>query len=379
MKRLYREMVNLLQNQESFAVATIFDKTGSAPSYGGAKMIIRTNGSTIGALEAGEQLEAEAIRLAMENMSFRQTLLQHFDLTQRDIAADMVCGGKGDILIDFIEAGDENKALYEAVAEILEQRGKAWLITVLHYVPGTSGLTRQQCLVKPDRTLIGKIDLDPYLLEKLLAGPAKIAIHAEIFDNQRVFVEPLRQAGTVYIFGAGQLAQRIAPLSESVGFRAVVLDECEDYANYDRFRKSIEIRLIESFERLPSLELDEDSYIVIVTRGHIYDRIVLEQVLRSKAGYIGMIGSRSKRDQVFNELLKTGYQKEDIDRVFAPIGTNIGAETPEELAVSIVGELIKVRSEREYPERKQKSDVVPCCKILDPNGGSPISNVRIFT
>ncbi len=82
---------------------------------------------------------------------------------------------------------------------------------------------------------------------------------------------------------------------------------------------------------------------MIVTRGHLFDKIVLEQVLRCNAGYIGIIGSRSKRDRVFKELMNQGYGKEEIDRVSAPLGTYIGAETPEELAVSIVGELIKVR------------------------------------
>lgn len=384
MKGLYREMAELLRNKESFALATIFDKTGSAPRTAGAKMVVHGDGSIIGTIGGG-RLEADAIRLASESLTLRQTVMQSFDLTHKDVAAmDMICGGKGEVLIDFIDAHDENnRMIYEAALKILERREKAWLITVLDKISGASYLRRQQCIVKSDRTLIGKIDCDPYILEKLIVGPAKISIHAEVIDNQRFMVEPLRPAGTVYIFGAGHLSQRIVPLSENVGFRTVVLDDRVDYANRERFPEPTELMVIESFNKLPSLKIDEDSYLVIVTRGHLYDRIVLEQVLQSNVRYIGMIGSRSKRDQVFKELINQGYEKEELDRVSAPIGTNIGAETPEELAVSIVGELIKVRSERENTVKKERSrSSGNCCRIIVPNTAElkqlpPLGNCKL--
>lgn len=339
-------MAELLKKRENFAVATIFDKIGSAPRTAGAKRLVRADGLTTGTIGGG-RLEADAIYLARQMLLSKQTVMQSFDLTGKDVTAmDMICGGQGTVLIDFIDADDENnRIVYEAAAEIMEQGEKAWLITVLGNHSGASGLTRQQCLVKTDKTLIGKIDCDPYILEKLIVDPAKISIHAEVDDNQRFLVEPLRRAGTVYIFGAGHVSQRIAALCETVGLRTVVLDDRTDYANRERFPEPIKIMAIKSFKQLPDMEIDRDSYLVIVTRGHLYDRIVLEQMLRSHAGYIGMIGSRTKRDQVFKELIIQGYGKEEFDRVYAPIGMNIGAETPEELAVSIVGELIKVRAE----------------------------------
>jgi xanthine dehydrogenase accessory factor len=362
-------MVELLQKGESFSIATIFDKTGSAPRTAGAKMVVRKDGSIVGTIGGG-RLEADAIGLAKESFTLRQTVMQSFDLTHKDVAAmDMICGGKGEVLIDFMDANDENnQVVYEAALKIQERREKAWLITVLDNISGDSYLRRQQCIVKTDKTLIGKIDCDPYILEKLIAGPAKISIHAEVIDNQRFLVEPLRPMGTVYIFGAGHVSQKIAPLSENVGFRTVVLDDRVEYANRKRFSEPTELMVIESFNKLPRLDINEDSYLVIVSRGHLYDRIVLEQVLRSKAKYIGMIGSRSKRDQIFKELINQGYRKEELDRVYSPIGTSIGAETPEELAVSIVGELIKVRSEGENTIKKQKSrESGTCCRIIAPD------------
>jgi xanthine dehydrogenase accessory factor len=353
MKNLFEVMVDLLQNHESFAVAIVFDKTGSAPRRDGAKMVVRADGSILGTVGGG-RLEAEAIDAARKSIGERKTVVRSFSLTGRDAAAsDMICGGSGEILLDFIDADDENNLkIYAEAAEIVNRRRTGWLITILGKPTVDLGVRRQQCLVKPDKTLVGEISCDRDLLEKLIAGPAKVAIHSEVHGEQRFLIEPLRDGGTVYIFGAGHVSQKIAPLSESVGFRTVVFDDRADYANLERFPRPIEPRLIESFKQLPELEFDENSYLVIVTRGHLFDRDVLEQVLRSKAAYVGMIGSRRKKELVYQEILKHGFTKEDLARVFCPIGMDIGAETPEELAVSIVGELIRVRAEKNMPRRQ---------------------------
>jgi xanthine dehydrogenase accessory factor len=344
MKVLFREMAKLLHNGDSFVVATLFDKTGSAPRTAGAKMLVRPDGSITGTIGGG-RLEANATELAREAMASRRTTIQAFDLSGKDVAGmDMICGGKGEILIDFIDAADEsNRAVCRAASEILENKEKAWLVTAF----GKDLASRQQCLVRRDGTLVGRLDADPAFLAKLTAGPAKISIHAEALDGPRFLVEPIRRAGTAYIFGAGHVSQRIAPLCETVGFRTVVLDDRPEYASCERFPQPTELVVLKVFDPLPELPVDEDSYLVIVTRGHLHDRTVLEQALRTKAGYIGMIGSKRKRDAVYQALLEQGYRREDLARVCSPIGVEILAETPEEIAVSIVGEMIKVRAERE--------------------------------
>lgn len=365
MKKLYRAMHELLRQGESFAVATIFDKTGSAPRTEGAKMVVRADGSIIGSIGGG-RLEASAIRLARESIPAGRTVIQSFNLTGRDAAAsDMICGGAGEILVDVIDAGDANSLkIYGEAVDTVARGAKGWLVTILGAPDGAGGIPRQQCLVKADRTLVGEVSCDPYLLEKLVAGPSKISIHAEAFDGQRFLVEPLRQGGTLYVFGAGHVSQKIAPLAESVGFRTIVMDDRQDFANRERFPEPIETMVIDSFKRLPELPIDGESYLVIVTRGHLYDKDVLEQLLRSGAAYIGMIGSRGKRDLVYAEIIGKGYGREELERVYSPIGTDIGAETPEELALSIVGELVRVRSEKYGPKKRAKgSDAASCCRI----------------
>jgi xanthine dehydrogenase accessory factor len=348
MTRLFGEMARLLDKGESFAVTTILDKTGSAPRTAGAKMIVRRDGSIIGTIGGG-RLEARAIVLAMEGCASRRTQLHAFDLTGEDAAGmDMICGGKGELLIDFIDAADEDsRNVYREAAEALERRDKAWLVTAIGTGPGASSPSRQQCLVRRDGTLVGRLDVDPAFLAKLKAGPAKISIHADVLEGQRVLVEPIRRQGTVFIFGAGHVSQRIAPLSETVGFRTVVLDDRAEYASRSRFPEPIELVVVQSLDALPEVGVDEDGYVVIVTRGHLHDGAVLEQALLTRAAYIGMIGSRRKRDTVYEALASRGHDRQKLARVHSPIGTEILAETPEEIAVSIVGELIKVRAERE--------------------------------
>ena len=352
MKKLYGEMAELLEKKESFVVATLFDKAGSAPRTNGTKMVIRKDGS-IGGTIGGGRLEADAINLALSVIASGQSKIASFKLTGEDVAAmDMICGGQGDILLDYIDAAeDDNRKIYQQVAELFAKREKGWLVTSLGEGDDKQVNNRQQCLVKHDGTRVGRFEGDPKFLTKLIPGPAKISIHAKGRDNQQFVVEPIRPPAVAYIFGAGHVSQKIAPLCESVGFTTKVLDDRPEYANRDRFPEAVEIILLESFERLPQIEMDENGYVVIVTRGHLYDKPVLAWSLRTRAGYIGMIGSRRKRDKIFAALVGEGFARAEFERVYSPIGTDIGAETPEELAVSIVGELIKVRMERENARR----------------------------
>ena len=341
-------MAGLLHNGESFVTATIFDKTGSAPRSEGSKMVVRRNGSIIGSIGGG-RLEAEALQLAAGIFKNKQPLIQSFDLTGEDAAGmAMICGGQGEILLDYVDGNDEsNRHLFDEAAALLQRGSKAWLITALRNSMQNVVPMRQQCLVRQDGSMMGTIDGDPGFLAKLVSGPGRVSVHEEIREGCCIIVEPIRHGGTVYIFGAGHVSQKIAPLAETVGFKTVVFDDRKEYANRSRFAPPTELIVLESFSRVPDIGIDGNSYIVIVTRGHVHDKVVLGQALKWKAGYIGMIGSRRKRDKIYEALLHEGFAKSDLDRVYSPIGTDIKAETPEEIAVSIVGELIKVRAERE--------------------------------
>jgi xanthine dehydrogenase accessory factor len=213
-----------------------------------------------------------------------------------------------------------------------------------------------RCVVKEDGTTIG----DPGIANMVGVEAPEARELPDIASNrhpvlidcegERLLVEPVHNAGTVYIFGAGHISQRLAPLTGMVGFQTVVLDDRPEFANRKRFDTADRVIVIDSFEGvLGGLPIDHDSYLVIVTRGHVYDKAVLAQALRTEAGYIGMVGSHKKRDATYSALIKEeGFRVDDFTRVHSPIGLAIGAESPEEIAVCIVAELIRVRTEARW-------------------------------
>jgi xanthine dehydrogenase accessory factor len=164
--------------------------------------------------------------------------------------------------------------------------------------------------------------------------------------EQSFFLEPVGQFSSVYIIGAGHVAQRLATLTQFVGFRTIVLDDRAEYLSKEFFPGTVEFVLLPDFQSVfTQVMIDQDSYVICVTRGHMLDKQVLSQSLRTNAGYIGMIGSRKKVNTIFSLLEKEGYSNRDFERVHSPIGLSIRAETPEEIAVSIVAELIQERAD----------------------------------
>jgi xanthine dehydrogenase accessory factor len=176
--------------------------------------------------------------------------------------------------------------------------------------------------------------------EVAATGNAGIRVSAGGMD---AFVEPLTKPPTVVLCGAGHLSYYIARYAKSVHFRVVIYDERDEYANRERFPEADAV-IAEDFNGIfDRVRIDEDSYIVIVTQGHKCDQIVLEQAVRTKARYIGMIGSRQKTRLLLQKLQDQGVPPALLDRVYSPIGLGIGAVTPQEIALSIVCELVKVR------------------------------------
>jgi xanthine dehydrogenase accessory factor len=166
-----------------------------------------------------------------------------------------------------------------------------------------------------------------------------------------VFVEPVLPPALLYIFGAGHVSVNLYRTARRAGFDVTVVDDRETYANRERFPDAREV-IAEDFDQVMSrLTPSEAAYIVIVTRGHRDDMRVLRWAVQTKARYVGMIGSRRKTIKIFRELQKEGLAAQLFERVHAPIGLDIGAVTPEEIAVSITAELIAVRRkvERELP------------------------------
>ncbi|NLF46722.1 MAG: dehydrogenase [Clostridiales bacterium] len=177
-------------------------------------------------------------------------------------------------------------------------------------------------------------------------GDADITIEYIDAGDPGRFLEEFRINDTAYIFGAGHVGLALEPVLRHINFSTVVIDDRKEYSNRERFPEATDVRTIKSFEHsFDDIACDVNSYIIIVTRGHMGDYDVLRHALKQERAYIGMIGSR-KKNQIIRDMLKEkdGFTDAEIDQVYAPIGENIYAETPEEIAVSIAAELIRVRT-----------------------------------
>ena len=158
-----------------------------------------------------------------------------------------------------------------------------------------------------------------------------------------VFVEPVLPVPHAFIFGAGHISKSLSKVATMAGFATVVVDNRESFANLERFPEAAAIHAEEYEEVFPRLNINETSYLIIVTRGHRDDMRVLQLAIGTPARYIAMIGSKRKVLNVFRELEKAGVPRSAFERLHAPMGLDIGAISPEEIAVSVVAEMIAVR------------------------------------
>ncbi len=308
-------------------------------------MIIRRGGDSI-ATVGGGLVEGEVMKAADEVFRTRSAQVRAFDLTGENAESmDLVCGGQLEILIEFLEANPGNVQLFKALSASVKNRQRSYLVADL----GTEReppVQVKRCLLVENGPTSGDLDPPADLMEQLSRWNGKRRYPVIfVLKDRRYLVEPSFALGTVYLFGAGHVSQQVAPLAKRVDFRIVVMDDRSEFADQERFPDADEVSVLPSFEHsFQTLDIDEESYVVIVTRGHLHDKTVLEQALRTNARYIGMIGSRRKRDRIYSELKAEGFTDKDLARVYSPIGTAISAETPEEIGISIVGELIKARA-----------------------------------
>jgi xanthine dehydrogenase accessory factor len=345
MIKLLRSVNHLLEEGEDLVLATIISHVGSTPRPVGTKMVVRRNGAIIGTIGGG-LVEAEIMKIAPEIFQTMRAQVKEIELmgATADTADQMICGGRLMIMLEYLAAQSQTIREIQDLITILQKGRKGFLLKSLQIGPESE--RGESFLILNGDITFGRSLLSESWLRNLTRRADKIKTSFIMeAETRRFFVEPTFIPGTVFLFGAGHVSQQVADIAALVKFRVVVLDDRREYANQQRFPNADQIIVLLSFEQaFNGLEIDSDSYVVIVTRGHLHDKTVLEQALRTKAGYIGMIGSRRKRDILYQTLLSEGFTQEDIDRVHCPIGLNIGGDTPEEIAVSITAELIKMRS-----------------------------------
>lgn len=355
MRELVTGLARSLEQGREAVMAVILEHAGSTPRGSGSMMAVYADGSLAGSVGGGP-LEGRVLRRARELFDRRTPCLLHFDLGAKEAAREgMVCGGEALVLLDFLPADPACAAAFRTLADSLAEGRPAALGLHMLVNHGTAPGRDDELTLLERRALGGApraaacnlrdTGPDSAMTEtmRLARRSARPAMLRE--PDRLTAVIPLAAPRTAVLFGAGHVSLHTARLAASVGFRTIVLDDRPEFANARRFPEADEVRVAESFtDCLDGLPTGPETFLLILTRGHLHDKTVLAQALDTEAGYIGMIGSRRKRDATYKALLDEGADPEAIRRVHCPIGLSIDAETPEEIAVSIVAEMIQVRA-----------------------------------
>ena len=340
MKEAIAAAIEALAAGQAAALISPVATEGSLPTPRMARMLVNTRGDSVGTVGGG-RMEGETITAGVQVARSTESRLCEFSLSAQAAAEDgLLCGGRVTFLIEALQPGSED-ALVEILRLLEEGQPGLEALRLDHAGVG------QRLVVREDGIRMGSLgdgDLDT----------AAAALVGEALDDDlsetrllelagaaaEVHLNALRPHPTVYIFGGGHVGLALARIAPTAGFRVAILDDRDEFANRERFPMAHEVLMRPFDQSFDGLKMDSLSYVVVMTRGHKWDREVVAQALRTEAGYIGMIGSRRKIAHTWEALKATGFTDADLDRVHAPIGLDIGGDSPGEIAISIMAQLI---------------------------------------
>jgi xanthine dehydrogenase accessory factor len=254
-----------------------------------------------------------------------------------------------------------NQEVFSAVADALERGEPAALVTIVSTTGSTPQRVGAKMLVFADGRIVGTIGGGCYendafwKAREAITNRRPLLLHYELADDfaqetglvcggqMDVYIEPIEPSPELYVIGAGHVGYHLARLAHEVGFRVHVVDDREKFANRERFPNAEEVVTEDIPAWLTRTAIPAHAYVVIVTRGHTNDLEALRGLATRDLRYLGLIGSRAKVARIYEQLVQDAVPADQLKRVHAPIGLDIGAVTPQEIAVSILSELIAVK------------------------------------
>jgi xanthine dehydrogenase accessory factor len=363
---IYEEIVAALRTEDRVMLATIISTDGSTPASALSKMLVKQGGVVSVGTVGGGCMEGDVLLHANRLMQTGKAEILTFHLNEDDIEHGLICGGTLDVLIEPLSKNDS--ALFKKIKTIRDEGEDCILGTILKHngaVERKFLVYRENCCSANKSTGV----LEDWNIESLnhffhhsITSPFHHSIpdvlqrtlhrnetmRLKVPDGELI-LEPITGSPRLMIFGGGHISKYVSRAAAMAGFRVTVVDDRDKYANKIRFPEAARTIAIDFTESFNHLTINHSSYIVIVTRGHQYDEVILEKALNTPAKYIGMIGSKRKVLTTYEHLLERGVTIEQLKRVHAPMGIEIGAVTAEEIAISIVAQLIRVRRGEEGP------------------------------
>jgi len=342
MKDIFAEITACLQGNGRIILATIVSSSGSSPLPSGSMMLINSSGQeNIGSVGGGllEALVVEEARKYFEGT--KAPKIAGFDLDDDVSNEGMICGGNVDVLFEPLVPG--NLDVFNRIRDLRNNGSDCVLLRTMGESKDLNRviLASREEELPPPYADIGK--LEPRLLDVVRRNFGGEEVRRLKTPRGEVIVQPIKGEQDLVIFGGGHVSKYLAQIASVAGFSTTVIDDREEFADPSRFPGARRVLASDFGQAFEKVEVSQSTYVVIVTRGHSSDEAVLERAVHTPAKYIGMIGSRKKVIACFENITKRGIPLADLRRVHAPIGLDIGAISAEEIAVSIVAELIRVR------------------------------------
>jgi len=337
---LYQEIANELRQGRAVVQATVIQTKGSTPRKAGSHMLVKTDGKLFGTIGGGcgEAGVITKAKLALHDGQMREELA---DLTE-DIALDSeaVCGGTFRVFIEPWQPSTERIALAEKLKALADGNDEVLLHRIVKADDNPDHLGAHIVQSGAGQAIFP--DVSP--VANLSAPPERKPFQLKQSGGYEVYTERWSPVPTLVIVGAGHIAEPLEQMGRWLGFQTIVIDDRHLFANRERFPQATQVVCGPILDVVRQIPLTRYTYIVLVTRGHALDmdalRVVVER--NEPVAYIGMIGSSRRVKAVFQLLEQEGMPRRLFENVRAPIGLNVGAETPAEIAVSIAAEMISV-------------------------------------
>ncbi len=361
MLEVFKEAKKQLEAGEPFVLASVVKTTGSTPQKPGAKLLVRRDGTIVGTLGGG-CVEADVWAVAKEMLaSASKPQVWRFELNE-DIAAQdgLVCGGVMEILVDPIR----DASLAPLVDEILaafDGHGARALATLVSNETNGEVTRAAKAFVHADGNMVGSLgaaELDELATSSALEQMPRGGERWLETSGCRIFVEAFNRPPTVVIVGGGHVGKALYHVADFLGFRTIVIDDREKFASHERFPNADRVILSDFDHGITSLDLGPNHSVVVATRGHKLDDVALIAAARSGAGYVGLLGSKRKAVLIFRDLLAQGIPTERVREIRAPVGLNLGGRQPEEIAVSVMAEVLAHHHARDGAPLTMGAEVV---------------------
>jgi xanthine dehydrogenase accessory factor len=348
MKPVYTEAANLARQNREFVLATVVNTKGSTPQKPGAALLVRADGSTVGTLGGG-CVEGDIWFAAKEALRERTGPLFKDYYLNEDIAArdGLVCGGSMYFYIEPFAQSTEVSDLSSQIENAFEGGESIAVVTVVN--PKTLELGAR-LTVAEDGTVTGTLGsatadaLAVTTANKVM--PLGKADHVLTDEGDEIYVAGFTSPATLVLVGGGHVNLQVAKIAQMLGFRVFVTDDRPEFANRERFTMAEQTNVAPYDKGLDAFHITKNTAIVIGSRGHHYDDLATEAAVRTPATYVGLLGSKRKTVMIYEALLKRGITPERLKQIHSPIGLDLGGRNPEEIAVSIMAEIIAFRHDR---------------------------------